>query len=98
MIDSGYKEEHYFTETTNGQKLKKFEHLLADLTANGVIYHKFQNRKDVFNFIYQIGKSNNEFVWLSQGVNHDGRGISNNLSKIYKYLINSRLIDNNSLR
>jgi len=97
-IDSEYKEELYFTETTNGQKLRKFDSLLSEFTTNGIEHSKFSNRRDVFNFVYQKGKRNNGVVWLNQNVNQDSRGISNNFSKIYKYLINSQLINNDSLK
>lgn len=97
-IDSEYKEELYFSETTNGQKLRKFESVQSELTTNGIEYNKFSNRREVFNFVYQKGKRNNGVVWLNQNVTQDGRGISNNFSKIYKYLINSKLITNDSLK
>jgi uncharacterized membrane-anchored protein YhcB (DUF1043 family) len=97
-IDSEYKEELYFSETANGQKLRKFDTLLSELATNGIEHSKFSNRRDVFNFVYQKGKRNNGVVWLNQNVNQDGRGISNNFSKIYKYLINSQLINNDSLK
>ena len=97
-IDSEYREEHYFTETAKGQKLKKFNSLLSEFATSGIEHSKFPNRRDVFNFVYQKGKRNNAVVWLKQNINQDGRGISNNFSKIYKYLINSQLINNNSLK
>ena len=97
-IDSEYKEELYFMETANGQKIRKFDSLLSEFATNGIEHSKFSNRRDVFNFVYQKGKRNNGVVWLNQSVNQDGRGISNNFSKIYKYLINSKLINNNSLK
>jgi hypothetical protein len=97
-IDSEYKEELYFSEDSNGQKLNKFDELLSKFTTNGIEYSKFSNRRDVFNFVYQKGKRNNGVIWLNQSVDQDGRGISNNFSKIYKYLINSKLIDNGSLK
>lgn len=97
-IDSEYKEELYFTETANGQKIRKFDLLLSEFATSGIEHSKFSNRRDVFNFVYQKGKRNNGVVWLHQNVNQDGRGISNNFSKIYKYLINSKLINNDSLK
>ena len=97
-IDSEYKEELYFMETSNGQKIRKFDSLLSEFATNGIEHSKFSNRRDVFNFVYQKGKRNNGVVWLNQSVNQDGRGISNNFSKIYKYLINSKLINNDSLK
>ena len=97
-IDSEYKEELYFSETANGQKIRKFDSVLSEFATNGIEHSKFSNRRDVFNFVYQKGKRNNGVVWLNQNVNQDGRGISNNFSKIYKYLINSKLINNDSLK
>jgi hypothetical protein len=97
-IDSEYKEELYFSETAKGQKIRKFDSVLSELTTNGIEYKKFSNRREVFNFVYQKGKRNNGVVWLNQNVTQDGRGLSNNFSKIYKYLINSKLITNDSLK
>lgn len=97
-IDSEYKEDHYLTKTGKGQRLKRFDSLLSEFATHGIEHSKFPNRREVFNFVYQKGKRNNAVVWLNQSVNQDGRGISNNFSKIYKYLINSKLINNNSLK
>ena len=97
-IDSDYKEGQYFEQTTEGQKLKKFDSLLAELSSSGVDYSKYSNRRDLFNFVYQKGKKNNGVVWLNEGASQDQREISNNFSKIYRYLINSKLIDNKTLK
>ncbi|MCS4435807.1 ATP-binding protein [Aquiflexum gelatinilyticum] len=97
-IDSDYKEEHYFEQTPEGQKLKKFDSLLAEFSSSGVVYSKYSNRRDLFNFVYQKGKKNNGVVWLNEGASQDQREISNNFSKIYRYLINSKLIDNKTLK
>ena len=97
-IDSDYKEEHYFLQSPEGLKLKKFESLLADFSTSGIEYSKYSNRRDLFNFVYQKGKRNNGVVWLNEGVSQDQREISNNFSKIYRYLINSKLIDNKTLK
>jgi hypothetical protein len=97
-IDSEYKEEFYFKEIDKGQKLRKFNDLLSEFKSKGIEFTKFTNRRDIFNFVYQKGKGNNGVVWLDKNVSQDGRGISNNFSKIYKYLINSKLIDNDSLK
>ena len=97
-IDSEYKEKLYFEEKENGQKLRKFDDLISGFKSQAIEFTKFTNRRDIFNFVYQKGKRNNGVVWLDQNVSQDGRGISNNFSKIYKYLINSKLIDNDSLK
>ena len=97
-IDSDYKEEQYFEQTPEGQKLRKFDSLLAEFSSTGVEYSKYSNRRDLFNFVYQKGKKNNGVVWLNEGASQDQREISNNFSKIYRYLINSKLIDNKTLK
>jgi thiol-disulfide isomerase/thioredoxin len=97
-IDSDFKEEHYFKQSHEGQTLKKFDSLLADFSSSGVEYSKFPNRRDLFNFVYQKGKKNNGVVWLNEGASQDQREITNNFSKIYRYLINSKLIDNKTLK
>lgn len=97
-IDSDFKDEHYFKQSTEGQTLKKFDSLLADFSSSGVEYSKFPNRRDLFNFVYQKGKKNNGVVWLNEGASQDQREITNNFSKIYRYLINSKLIDNKTLK
>ena len=85
-IDSEYKEQFYFEEIDNGQKLRKFDSLISQFKSKGIEITKFSNRRDIFNFVYQKGKRNDGVVWLDQDVNQDGRGISNNFSKIYKLL------------
>jgi thiol-disulfide isomerase/thioredoxin/energy-coupling factor transporter ATP-binding protein EcfA2 len=97
-IDSDFKEEHYFKQTPEGQTLNKFDSLLADFSSTGIEYSKFPNRRDLFNFVYQKGKKNNGVVWLNEGASQDQREITNNFSKIYRYLINSKLIDNKTLK
>lgn len=97
-IDSDYKEKQYFEQTFEGQKLKKFDALLTEFSSSGVEYSKYSNKRDLFNFVYQKGKKNNGIVWLNEGASQDQREISNNFSKIYRYLINSKLIDNKTLK
>jgi len=97
-IDSDFKEEHYFKQSPEGQTLKKFDSLLADLSSTGVEYSIYSNKRDLFNFVYQKGKKNSGVVWLNEGASQDQREISNNFSKIYRYLINSKLIDNKTLK
>lgn len=97
-IDSDFKEEQYFKQLPEGQTLKKFDSLLADFSSSGVEHTKFPNRRDLFNFVYQKGRKNNGVVWLNDSSSQDQREITNNFSKIYRYLINSKLIDNKTLK
>src|SRR5699024_1921744 len=73
-IYNEYKKEYYFTETENGQKLRRFDSLLTVLANNGIESSKFSNRRAVFNFVYKKGKDNNAVVWLDQNINQVRRG------------------------
>ncbi|MCD8081622.1 MAG: hypothetical protein LUF04_14875 [Bacteroides sp.] len=97
-IDSDYKESLYFIKAPEGRKIKRFEKLLSDLTVNGITYSKFSSRRELFNFVYQRGRKNNGVVWLNQNVSHDAREISNNFSRIYRYLIHAASLDNHTLK
>lgn len=96
-IDSHYDESFYF-ETIDNQRqgLRNFKQLQSELITRGAVYEKFKNKKSVFNSIYQKGRRGNALIWLKD--NQDGREISNNFSKIYRYLINAKLINNDSLK
>lgn len=95
-IDRDYDESFYFEIDNQRQRLRNFEQLQSEFITRGVVCEKFKNKKAIFNSIYQIGKRGNALIWLKD--NQDGREISNNFSKIYKYLINAKLINNHSLK
>lgn len=97
-IESDYKEELYFVQTGAGRQLRNFENVLSNFAVKAILFSKFSNRRDVLNFVYQKGKRNNGVVWLSSSAAQDARGISNSFSKIYKYLINSKKVNNVVLR
>lgn len=97
-----YKFDHeysdkFFIKTENSiQKVLKFEELRLQLIDAGIQLQTFKDRREVFNFVYQRGKKNNGVVWLEDSVMSDG--LSNNFSKVYRYLINSKLITNPALK
>jgi hypothetical protein len=92
-FDSEYKEE-YFVDTD--KRLLKFEEVKEKLTEAGLALEQFKDKREVFQFVYQRGKRNNAVVWLDDSVRSEG--ISNNFSRIYRYLINTKLITNKNLK
>lgn len=95
-IDCAY-DENLFFESENGlSRLLMFEEVLTRLNTKGITYYPFKNKTEVFNYVYQRGRNNNGVVWLEDTVKTDG--ISNNFSKIYRYLINTKLITNKTLK
>ncbi len=92
-FDSEYKEE-FFVDTD--KRLLKFEEVKEKIAASGLALEQFKDKREVFQFVYQRGKRNNGVVWLDDSVRSEG--ISNNFSRIYRYLINTKLITNKNLK
>lgn len=92
-IDGEYKEEYFVDES---KRLLKFEEVKERLAAAGVTVELFKDKREVFQFVYQRGKRNNAVVWLDDTVRTEG--LSNNFSRIYRYLINTKLITNKNLK
>jgi len=90
---SDYKENHYVDAE---KRLMKFDEVQANLASEGITLEAFKDKREVFNFVYQRGRRNNGVVWLDDNVKSDG--LSNNFSKIYRYLINTKLITNKNLK
>jgi hypothetical protein len=95
-IDSEYQEEFFFETEGSHQRLLNFDEVLGILIEKGIVHSKFSTKTDVFNAVYHRGTKNNAVVWLEDTVKADG--LSNNFSKVYRYLINSKLITNKTLK
>lgn len=95
-FDHEYRDDFFIKTENNQQSVLKFEDVRIQLLNSGTTLHTFKDRREVFNFVYQRGKKNNAVVWLEDNVMSDG--LSNNFSKVYRYLINSKLITNTTLK
>ena len=95
-IDSEYNEGYFFENEGTHQRLLSFDEVLGKLIEKGITHSKFATKTDVFNHVYHRGTKNNTVVWLEDTVKADG--LSNNFSKVYRYLINSKLITNKTLK
>lgn len=92
-FNSEYKE-HFFVDES--KKLLKFDEVQEALTKDGIALEPFKDKREVFNTVYQRGRRNNGVVWLDDNVKTEG--LSNNFSRIYRYLINTKLITNKNLK
>jgi hypothetical protein len=92
-LESEYKED-FFVDAD--KRLLKFDEVKEKITASGLELEQFKDKREVFQFVYQRGKRNNAVVWLDDSVRSEG--ISNNFSRIYRYLINTKLITNKNLK
>jgi hypothetical protein len=92
-IDQAYNKD-FFIDVDS--KLLKFEEVKENLLKKGIALHEYKDKREVFMDVYQRGRKNNGVVWLDDKVRMDG--LSNNFSKIYRYLINTKLITNKNLK
>ena len=95
-FDHEYRDDFFIKTDGSKQTILKFEDFQQKLLESGIELHSFKDKREVFGFIYQRGRRNNGLVWLEDNVLTDG--LSNNFSKIYRYLINSKLITNSTLK
>jgi hypothetical protein len=95
-INSEYKDDFFFETEKGKQTLLSFDKVKEKLITSGIQLSTYKNKTEVFGDVYQRGKRNNGVVWLEDTVKTDG--LSNNFSKVYRYLINSKLIDNKALK
>jgi hypothetical protein len=95
-ISGPYVKDHYFRKDGTQSKIRKWEEVQEEWQAQAVEVYHFKSKTEVFNAVYQRGKRTEAAVWLEETVKTDG--LSNNFSKVYRYLINSKLINNKSLK
>ncbi len=95
-IDSSYSDSFFFADEEGKQRLLKFDEVKENFEKSSIALTLFKNKTEVFSTIYQRGRKNDAAVWLEDSVKSDG--LSNNFSKIYRYLINSKLITNKTLK
>jgi DNA repair exonuclease SbcCD ATPase subunit len=95
-MSTEYNPEHFFKPDGAAQRIRRWEEVQEVLAAGGIDLYMYKSKTEVFNAVYQRGRSNEAVVWLEDSVRTDG--LSNNFSKIYRYLINSKLITNKTLK
>lgn len=91
-FDTRYDESLFFTERV----LHRFDEVKDKLLERGVELYQFKDRREVFQFVYKQDRKSDAVVWIEDNVKSEG--ISNNFSKVYRYLINTKLITNKNLK
>jgi len=95
-LNCEFREEYFFEKIEKQQKIRKFEEISDIVAKEGLELYQFKSKSEYFHFLYQRGADSNAAVWLEDTVKSDG--LNNNFSKVYRYLINSKLITNKSLK
>lgn len=95
-INGAYNHDHFFKKDGQQQRIRRWDEVQDNWEKEGVELYLYKSKTEVFNAVYQRGKRNEAVVWLEDNVRTDG--LSNNFSKVYRYLINSKLITNKTLK
>lgn len=95
-ISSEYVSDYFFKKEGTTQRIRKWDEVQDEFKANGIELYLFKSKTEVFNTVYARGRKNDAAIWLEDSVRTDG--LSNNFSKVYRYLINSKLITNKTLK
>jgi hypothetical protein len=101
-FDEAYDRDLFFDSDSasakkgKGAVMRDFKAVVGQLNRRAVKMTNFTQQQDILRSIYQIGRSNDAAVWLTKS--SKTIGFSNSFSKVYRYLINSKLINNDALK
>ena len=95
-IDQPYRRSYFFEEQSDGQHLRSYKDLMRSLVKSGAKVKKLDQVQEILKHIYQVGDRNDAVVWLTDKCKVSGT--YNSFNKVYRYLINSKLIDNRALK
>ncbi|MBC6995892.1 hypothetical protein QWY85_17250 [Neolewinella lacunae] len=95
-LHHGYQRELFFdTAPDGGLQPRKLIALKKKWVQDGIKLEELRNQRDIFKTIYHTGRANDAAVWLK--ASGHGRA-AEGFSKLYRYLIDTRLIDMPALR
>ncbi|MEQ8706684.1 MAG: ATP-binding protein [Phaeodactylibacter sp.] len=95
-IDHSYQRSDFFEEQADGQHLRSYKELMRTVVKAGAKVKKVDQVQEILKHIYQVGDRNDAVVWLTDKCKISGT--YNSFNKVYRYLINSKLIDNRALK
>jgi len=97
-IDNEYDENFFFDKKEKDQKiLRNFRELNHHfMSQTSLKLESLKDKRQVFNLVYQRGRKNQGVVWVNENTRQ--LDLCNNFTKIYRYLINSKLINSDSLK
>ncbi|PSR11133.1 MAG: hypothetical protein C7N36_18095 [Bacteroidetes bacterium] len=95
-IQHGYQRDLFFREAGAELQLLSWTQVKKQLVQRDIKINEFHQQQDVLGQVYRTGRNNDAVVWLTK----DSKiiGASNSFSKVYRYLINSKLITTDTLR
>lgn len=95
-INQAYQRQYFFDDQADGQHLRGYKALVRYMAKEGAKLKKIEQAQEILKHIYQVGDRNDAVVWLTDKCKVSGT--YNSFNKVYRYLINSKLIDNRALK
>ena len=97
-LDASYHRALFFDHRGGSDALilRTFKEVVGQCNRRSIRMSPFQQQQDILRTIYQMGRNNDAAVWLTKS--NKTVGITNSFSKVYRYLINSKLINNDALK
>ncbi len=95
-LEHPYRRSLFFEPQADGQHLRSYKELMRVFEQEGIKVKKMEQVQEVLRHIYQVGQRNDAVVWLTDKCKISGT--YNSFNKVYRYLINSKLIDNKALK
>ncbi|QTA78319.1 Uncharacterized protein dnl_05400 [Desulfonema limicola] len=84
----------FFTENN---EVMNFRELQKTLLVQNIKYNPL-NKEQLFDKIYSRDMGSDAVLWITDNVKRKGRSIENSFTRIYRYLINSKLITPDALQ
>lgn len=94
-IDHAYERDLFFDTSEAGLIPLSLTQLRRHWLLRSIKVRELKNNPDIFKQVYHTGRANDAVVWLRSSGH--GRG-AEGFSKLYRYLIDTRLIDDTALR
>jgi hypothetical protein len=96
-IDSEYKDKFFFREENGKQSIINFQDVQTIFLTNDIRFTEIQS-EDLYDLVYSESKKSKAVVWVTDNVRRRGRGLNNNFTKVYHYLLKSSDIRNETFK
>lgn len=96
-IDSEYKDEFFLLDENGKQSILNFQDVQANFLTKEIGFAEIQS-ENLYDLVYSESKKSNAVVWVTDNVKRRGRGLNNNFTKVYHYLLKSSDIKNETFK
>lgn len=96
-IDHEYSDEFFFLNEDGKQSIINFQDVQSNFLTHDINFAEIQS-ENLYDLVYSESKKSKAVVWITDNVKRRGRGLNNNFTKIYHYLLKSSDIRNESFK